>query len=50
MAFLDDFHNRGATVIIATHDTELIRKGAGRIVHLRDGRLLSNSSTPGRRG
>lgn len=44
MAFLDDFHNRGATVIIATHDKQLIRKEGARVVHLRDGRLLSNSS------
>lgn len=44
MAFLDDFHNRGATVIIATHDKQLIRKEGARVVHLRDGRLLSNPS------
>lgn len=44
MAFLDDFHSRGATVIIATHDKQLIRKEGARVVHLRDGRLLSNSS------
>jgi len=50
MAFLDDFHSRGATIIIATHDKELIRKGSGRVVQLRDGRLLSNSSVPEQRG
>jgi cell division transport system ATP-binding protein len=44
MAFLDDFHSRGATVIIATHDKQLIRKEGTRVVHLREGRLLSNSS------
>jgi cell division transport system ATP-binding protein len=44
MAFLDDFYSRGATVIIATHDKQLIRKEGARVVHLRDGRLLSNSS------
>ncbi len=44
MAYLDDFHSRGATVIVATHDTELIKKVGGRVVHLRDGRLWS--STP----
>lgn len=49
MAFLDDFHSRGATVIIATHDHELIQKGSGRVLHLRDGRLLSNSSIPAAR-
>ncbi len=49
MAFLDEFHSRGATVVIATHDTELLRKGTGRVVQLRDGRLLSNSPAPGHR-
>lgn len=41
MAFLDDFHSRGATVIIATHDAQLIQKEGARVVHLHDGRLLS---------
>lgn len=41
MAFLDDFHSRGATVIVATHDNELIQKSGGRVIHLRDGRLWS---------
>jgi cell division transport system ATP-binding protein len=44
MAFLDEFHSRGATVIVATHDKELIKRSGGRVVHLRDGRLWS--STP----
>lgn len=43
MAFLDDFHSRGTTVIVATHDKELIKKSGGRVVHLRDGRLWSNT-------
>lgn len=47
MAFLDDFHSRGATVIIATHDKELIRKEGSRVVHLHDGRLLSNAAITG---
>ena len=44
MAFLDDFHSRGATIILATHDKELIKKNGTRVVHLRDGRLISNTS------
>lgn len=44
MAFLDDFHSRGATVVIATHDRELIRKGGGRVVQLREGGLLPNAT------
>jgi cell division transport system ATP-binding protein len=43
MAFLDDFHSRGATIVLATHDKELIKKKGARVVHLRDGRLWSNT-------
>lgn len=43
MAFLDDFHNRGATIVLATHDKELIKKSGARVVHLRDGRLWSDT-------
>jgi len=44
MAFLDDFHSRGATIIIATHDKSLIRTGEARVVRLHDGRQLSGGS------
>jgi cell division transport system ATP-binding protein len=37
---LKGIHTRGTTVIIATHDKGLIRKGGGRVVHLSSGRLL----------
>ena len=40
MAYLEDFHQRGATVILATHDQSLIRKAKGRIVQLRQGRIV----------
>ncbi len=43
MAFLDDFHSRGATIILATHDKELIKKKGARVMHLRDGRLWSDT-------
>jgi cell division transport system ATP-binding protein len=39
MAYLDTFHTRGATVIVATHDKELLKKADARVVHLQDGRL-----------
>ena len=42
MAFLDDFHSRGATIVLATHDRELIKKSGTRVVHLREGRLWSD--------
>ena len=43
MAFLDDFHSRGTTIVLATHDKELIQKDGARVVHLRDGRLWTNT-------
>ena len=39
---LKSFHTRGATVVIATHDRELIRKTGGRVVHLNAGRLVES--------
>ena len=35
---LQKFHTRGATVIVATHNKEFIRKTGGRVVHLKQGR------------
>ncbi len=40
---LKRFHIRGATVIIATHDKELIRKTGGRVIHLKQGRIQTIS-------
>jgi cell division transport system ATP-binding protein len=37
---LKGFHTQGGTVIVATHDKELIRKAGGRIINLKQGRLL----------
>ena len=37
---LKSFHTRGATVVIATHDRQLIQKSGGRVVHLNAGRLV----------
>jgi cell division transport system ATP-binding protein len=39
LELLKRFHSRGATVIIATHDKELIRKTGGRVIHLNQGYL-----------
>jgi cell division transport system ATP-binding protein len=39
LELLKRFHTRGATVIIATHDKELIRKTGGRVIHLNQGYL-----------
>jgi cell division transport system ATP-binding protein len=40
---LKKFHIRGATVIVATHDKELIRKAGGRVINLKQGRLQPTS-------
>ena len=42
MDYLDAFHTRGATVIVATHDKTLLQRSNSRIVNLRDGQLWSN--------
>ncbi len=44
MSFLDVFHSRGTTIIIATHDKELIKKSNGRVVQLKDGRLRTEAA------
>ncbi len=36
---LNMFHNRGATVVVATHDKTLIESATGRVLHLQQGRL-----------
>lgn len=41
MKLLKTFHTRGATVIIATHDQELIRTYADRVVHLKEGQTVA---------
>ncbi len=45
MNLLKGFHIRGATVIVATHDKELIRNTNGRVIYLREGHLQHPSST-----
>ena len=41
---LKRFHIRGATVIIATHDKELIRKTGGRVIHLNQGYMQKTTN------
>lgn len=36
---LNMFHNRGATVVVATHDKSLIDNASGRVLQIRQGRL-----------
>jgi cell division transport system ATP-binding protein len=44
MKLLDTFHSRGATIVIATHDKELLQRGQARIVQLRDGQIWSTQA------
>jgi cell division transport system ATP-binding protein len=39
---LKGFHTRGVTVVIATHDKDLIRRSGGRVVQLAAGRLVES--------
>lgn len=39
LQLLKGFHARGGTLVVATHDQELIRKANGRILRLREGRV-----------
>ena len=44
LELLKKFHTRGATVIIATHDKELIRKTGGRVIHLNQGYMQKTTN------
>jgi cell division transport system ATP-binding protein len=43
---LTAFHTRGTTLLIATHDKDLIRKTGGRVIHLKEGRLIMDVTNP----
>ena len=44
MGLLKWFHQRGATIVVATHDKELIRKTGGRVLRLERGGLIDAGS------
>jgi cell division transport system ATP-binding protein len=46
LGLLKTFHDRGATVIIATHHIDLIRKTGGRVINLKEGRLILDVTNP----
>ena len=46
MRLFERFHQVGVTVLIATHDLDLIRRMNHRVVGLADGRIRADSSTP----
>ncbi len=43
MKLLSGFNLRGQTVLLATHDIELARRYARRVINLRDGRLVGDA-------
>ncbi|MDM8526447.1 cell division ATP-binding protein FtsE [Desulfococcaceae bacterium HSG8] len=43
---LKAFHKHGATVMIATHDTDLIRRTGGRVIILEQGRIQTSTVIP----
>jgi len=45
-SLIKEFHGRGATVIIATHDKEIMDRIGGRTVHLTQGRILQPDRKP----
>ncbi len=38
-------NRQGQTILLATHDLELARRHAHRVIKLRDGRVISDGST-----
>ncbi len=47
IGLLSAYHKRGATVLVATHDTELLARREGRIIRLEEGRLVSSEPAVG---
>ena len=43
MDLLKGVHKRGATVIIATHDKDIIKEAGGNVIFLKDGLLIEPS-------
>ena len=43
MEVLAEFNRRGQTILLATHDVEIARRYARRVISLRDGKLIADS-------
>ena len=43
MELLAEFNRRGQTILLATHDVEIARRYARRVISLRDGKLIGDS-------
>ena len=42
-----EFNQVGVTLLIATHDVDLVNRLGKRIINLRDGRVATDSGVPG---
>jgi cell division transport system ATP-binding protein len=42
LSLLSDFHSRGGTVLVATHDAKLIAQANKRVVHLKGGQITGD--------
>lgn len=49
VGLLGQYHARGATVVVATHDVELIRRTGGRVILLKAGGVEAKTVLPGQR-
>ena len=47
MALFEEFNKVGVTVLVASHDLDLISRMDKRMLTLRDGRLVGDTATPG---
>ncbi len=43
MTLLEDLHHEGQTIILVTHDAKLATRYAGRVITLRDGRIVDDA-------
>lgn len=42
MEILEDFHKRGKTVIIATHDSDIVNRMKKRVIAFENGEIISD--------
>ncbi|HPH45019.1 MAG TPA: cell division ATP-binding protein FtsE, partial [Candidatus Aminicenantes bacterium] len=46
IALFREINRQGTTVVICTHDREIVRKFAGRVLALREGRMRERGTAP----
>lgn len=45
LSILDDFHSRGKTLVVATHDMDMVAEWADSVIIIKDGTALAQGST-----